>query len=174
MSDVTDCDKRLLNLDERQLRALDVLCAGGTHQEAADAAGVDRVTVSRWNTRHPGFVAERNFRRMEHAQASRARLLNGIGAAADLLAARVDEGDVSAAIALLRWAGPGVLLGSINPGPVEAQAVYEEMLESEARSRFRDPLLSSLADLSGETEARSRARDEARAALLAASGATSG
>jgi hypothetical protein len=59
VAEATERHRALLTLDERQLAALDVLCAGGSHKAAAQAAGVDRVTVTRWNTRHPAFMAER-------------------------------------------------------------------------------------------------------------------
>ena len=45
-------------LTDRQLLALDALLAGATQAEAAEAAGAHRVTVTKWASRHPAFVAE--------------------------------------------------------------------------------------------------------------------
>ena len=56
---------RLYQLSEKQLRALDVLANGGTHADAAEAAGVHRVTVTKWCNSHPAFKADRNRRRSE-------------------------------------------------------------------------------------------------------------
>ena len=61
----TDDYSWLREVSDRQVLAIDTLVAGGTHQEAAAAAGVHRVTVSNWARRHPGFMAEVNRRRGE-------------------------------------------------------------------------------------------------------------
>ena len=50
---------------DKQRIAIDTLITGGTHAEAAEAAGVHRVTVSNWATKVPGFKAELNRRRAE-------------------------------------------------------------------------------------------------------------
>ena len=47
----------LSKLTPQQARALRELLAGARTQEAADAAGVDRVTLYRWRTQDPQFMA---------------------------------------------------------------------------------------------------------------------
>ncbi len=53
--EATDRYKVLRELNHAQTSALDVLIAGGTHAEAAETAGVHRVTVTRWVSNHPAF-----------------------------------------------------------------------------------------------------------------------
>ena len=63
--ETTDRYKALRELNDSQLKAVDALLAGQTHAEAAELAGVHRVTVSRWATKHPAFRVELNRRRQE-------------------------------------------------------------------------------------------------------------
>ncbi len=63
--DATERYDLLLQLDPKQAKALEVLAAGGSHEAAAEAAGVHRVTVTRWANHHPEFVAEMNRRRLD-------------------------------------------------------------------------------------------------------------
>lgn len=115
----------LYELDDRQLAALDVLSAGGTHQEAADAAGVHRVTVSRWAGNVPAFIAERNRRRAELA-ATRASKVEQIDAVAlDRLMDWVATGDPDALRFWAKVRGAEVM-GTIDPGPQTAQEVVEQ------------------------------------------------
>ena len=70
MQDPSDTERyeSLLRLSPIQSLAADVLYMGGTHQEAANAAGVNRVPVTRWVHHHPAFIAEmtrRKFARYE-------------------------------------------------------------------------------------------------------------
>ncbi len=62
--DTTDAERRH-RLDARHLRALEVLATGGRHADAAEAAGVDRVTGTKWAKSRLGFQAERIRRREE-------------------------------------------------------------------------------------------------------------
>ena len=50
----TDRYKSLHELNPSQVIALGALDSGGTHSQAAEAAGVDRRTVSRWGHELPG------------------------------------------------------------------------------------------------------------------------
>jgi hypothetical protein len=83
----TDDYSWLREVSDRQVLAIDALVAGGTHQEAAAAAGVHRVTVSNWARRHPGFMAEVNRRRGELRAQRTARLRELDEAALELDAA---------------------------------------------------------------------------------------
>jgi hypothetical protein len=53
------------SLSSAQLRAIDILDAGGTHAESADAAGVSKDEVAGWTLFDGAFVAELNRRRLE-------------------------------------------------------------------------------------------------------------
>jgi len=53
-------DHLLRDLTASHVAAATVLLGGGTHAEAANAAGVHRVTVIRWAHRRPAFIARMN------------------------------------------------------------------------------------------------------------------
>jgi hypothetical protein len=53
-------DHMLRDLTASHVAAATVLLGGGTHAEAADAAGVHRVTVIRWAHQHAAFIAHMN------------------------------------------------------------------------------------------------------------------
>ena len=55
----------LHQLTASQQLAVTALAAGATHGEAAEEAGVHRVTVTRWARHHPAFIAELNRLRAE-------------------------------------------------------------------------------------------------------------
>lgn len=57
------------------MAAVNALIAGGTHEDAALASGVHRVTVTRWVNHHPAFVAEMNRVRADLASKTQARSL---------------------------------------------------------------------------------------------------
>ena len=52
-------------LSVAQLNAVDLLVAGRTDAEAAEAVGVTRQTVCGWRNHHPAFQAELNARRID-------------------------------------------------------------------------------------------------------------
>ena len=64
-SDVTKCYQMLHDLTVEQQNTIDRLVAGDTDEQAAKAAGVHRVTVSRWRLYNPTFQAALNARRQE-------------------------------------------------------------------------------------------------------------
>ena len=74
----TDDYKALRKVSERQQIAIEALLEGVTHAEAAERAGVHRVTLSKWDAAHPGFQAELNRRRREHNDLRAARLASSI------------------------------------------------------------------------------------------------
>lgn len=59
-------------LSQRQFQAIEVLLAGGTHQDAADFAGVSRSAVTSWINHDTLFMAKIEQRLKQHA----ARLSN--------------------------------------------------------------------------------------------------
>jgi|GEM_PF-2979542 len=62
--------KRLHTLRMQHHRAIQALVSGATAAQAADLAGVHRVTVMRWRLYHPTFRAELNRRRVQALEAA--------------------------------------------------------------------------------------------------------
>ena len=88
-SDVTKCYQMLHDLTVKQQNAIDRLVAGDTDEQAAQAAGVHRVTVSNWRLHDPAFQAALNARRQEVWGASADRLRSLVPRAIDTLATRL-------------------------------------------------------------------------------------
>jgi hypothetical protein len=105
MTHATDRYRSLLELTPQQALAVDALTAGATHADAAQVAGVDRTTVSRWATRHPAFIAEVNRRRLERAEATRSRVEILTMRSIELVAAAINDGDAALAMQWLRIHG---------------------------------------------------------------------
>lgn len=88
----------------RQDRALEVLLTGGSHQQAADAAGVNRRTLAKW-------LEESDFRvrleKISGASVEEAKLILEEGArdAAKTIVDQVREGELKAAQTLLDRVG---------------------------------------------------------------------
>lgn len=95
----------LHQLSEPKLRALGALSGGATHEEAARQAGVHRVTVSRWASRDPEFMAERQRRRETVAAEAADRAAEVMARALGVVHDRLVDGDVAVALAVLRSSG---------------------------------------------------------------------
>ena len=137
--------KMLHELSPKQIDALAVLSAGGTHDEAARAAGVHRVTVSRWFNNHPAFVAEMNYlcveniRRVEnHTKQATLKSLN-------LVLEELAESNVNVALKWLSLAQKGFIGGS-QKAPVTSEAVLELF-----RDEMEHPTTVMLRDIDGLT-----------------------
>jgi hypothetical protein len=128
-------------LSPSQSLALEILDAGGTHQEAAKAAGVDRTTVSRWATKHPAFVSEMNLRKRERAEETIHRVSEVTLAALDCVAHSVSEGNVRAAIQWLRHFGLGPVM-PMSYGPTTSPEYIE----------WRRRMLSPVDDLTSQVD----------------------
>jgi hypothetical protein len=154
--DASDRYVSLTRLSGTQVQALGVLAAGGTHEEAARAAGtgVHRVTISRWLRLHPGFMAAWNETRSEMhremLQRLRVALNAASGAIADQIGKEADEGKVDTALHLLRRIDLGALLGSDRPGPVTPKAVIEAAAGERILASF-DPFVMDRKDAVART-----------------------
>lgn len=131
----TDRYKSLQELNAAQVTALNVLDAGGTHSEAAQAAGVHRVTVSKWVSRHPAMRAELARRRIERAEvlADRAEVLTL--AAFDVIAKAIEKGDRSTALGWLRLSGVSSLVETQRKRTAAAPITAAEVIDTEAATR---------------------------------------
>ena len=112
--DLNDLRTALIVLTPAQQSAVEALATGATRDDAADAAGVERETVSRWANHHPGFRTALNLYRSTLAmdQADLARRIRG--KALDVIERHLDNADLAAALAVLR-AVPAPDLGPTDP-----------------------------------------------------------
>jgi transposase-like protein len=79
---------------------------GASVTEIAEKLGVCRQTVSEWRNHHPTFQATLKERRKELWSASTDRLRSLLPPALDLLEREIQQGNVKAALALIRSAVP--------------------------------------------------------------------
>lgn len=116
-SDIAALRTRLIAVTPKQQRAVESLATGATHAEAAEAAGVDRKTVTRWKGYHPGFraalaawQAAAAVEQIEKVRRIRSRAL-------DVIAARLeDDGtDIATALTVLNAITPGTAAPSHPP-----------------------------------------------------------
>ncbi len=132
----TDRYQSLLDLSGSQLTALEIIETGGTHTEAANAAGVHRVTVTKWCHHHPAFIAERNRRQIERAERVAAMADEATVRAIEVVTAAIDSGDTSTAMQWLRLAGSWHCCadqrGSDRTRPVTAQNVIDAIAETQS------------------------------------------
>ncbi len=99
-----------------------MLLSGGTHAEAAHAAGVHRVTVTRWTNHHPAVVAELNRARTEALMRQRVAASRLTEKAIAVIDEALDDGDRAVA---LRWYSMNVRAIDIPELPVESADVVE-------------------------------------------------
>ncbi len=118
--------RSLRELTNQQLLALETLMAGGTHAEAAEHAGVHRVTVSNWARGHPAFLAEMNRRQLERCEQRVKRLRELDEAALAGVAAQLETNDPEFALKWLKLRG---LETPAPTGPTDP----EELIEREVR-----------------------------------------
>ncbi len=107
----------LVSLTPTQQVAVEALIAGGTHQSAAEAAGVSRETVTRWAGHLPAFQATLNLYRatLVDDQIDTARRIRGKALSA--LEQEVDRGSVNP-LAVLRVLSD--IPGAVGPTVPEA------------------------------------------------------
>lgn len=114
----------MIEVRPEQDAALLVLLRGGGVQDAADAAGVARQTVSTWLHADDRFIAELNRRRAlvwsSYADQLRSLAVDALGVLADQL--RGDDPGVARQVALtILKASAGVDLAAV--GPVDPERV---------------------------------------------------
>jgi hypothetical protein len=122
-------------LTVEQLNAIDCLIQGKSDQETADLIGRDRITVWRWKTRVPFFMATLEARRQEQFGQASQRLRNLLNRAIDNISQAIEDGDVKSSFELVRATG----LHSFAPpsGETNVQVIAERiMLEILAREHI--------------------------------------
>ncbi len=105
MCNATDRYRLLHELTPGQALALEALDGAATHVEAAEIAGVDRTTVSRWASKHPEFRAELNRRKADRAQRNMERLRTLTESAVDAVEEAIEGGDLGAALQWIKLRG---------------------------------------------------------------------
>lgn len=126
-------DESLHDLTPPQIAAIGALMAGGTHDEAAAAAGVHRVTVKRWVNHHPAVIAEMNRIRLDAARQTQEQLRRLTARALEVVEGALSSGDLEAAFRWLRLVPPPPVVSAA--GPTESRNVVEQV-----RLRLSSPL----------------------------------
>ena len=122
-------------LTPEQLNAIDCLIQGKSDQETADLIGKDRVTVWRWKSRVPFFMATLEARRQEQFGQASQRLRNLLEKALDNVARAIEAGDIKASFEVIRATG---LHGFAPPtGDTNVEVIAQRlMLEILAREHI--------------------------------------
>lgn len=131
----TNGDAGKWTLTPQQGAAVDLLAAGRTVSETAEAVGVARQTVSEWLNHHHGFRAELNCRRQELWDGATDRLRSLLPKAIDVIAAELGgENSLPAAVQVLKASGAyGVGAPSGPTTPEDGE--LEERERTEERNR---------------------------------------
>ena len=126
MTRATDSYQSLHQLTPAQVLAITALASGATHQEAAEAAGVHRVTVTRWTRHHPEVIAELNRIRADAATEAQAQVVRVSKAAIGVIEDEVRGGNVDAAFRWLRIVPPAEVT-TPPKGPLESVDVVNQV-----------------------------------------------
>ncbi len=126
------CDEPEYELSATQSRALHLLVGGTSVSKAAEEVGVDRSTLHRWLRDDWAFKAAVNGARVELQRAVQLRLAQVACAATEVVGTAIENGDVRAALAVLKG------LGRIEePGSDRPEVLAEEARFNEADRRER-------------------------------------
>ena len=143
---------RQKELSIRQANAIDLLLTGKTDSEVAQAVGVTRQTVNGWRNCNAEFIAELSTRRVALWEAQDDRIRDLVPQAVDLMGAKIRDGDLTAAVQLLRAAG--YYSGDRRPrGPNEEtemrkklqQDLFPKILEAMQRAGLSADNISAVA-----------------------------
>ena len=128
----------LESLSPAQMTAVEALLAGKTNTAAAAEAGVDRATVHRWLKDDFAFQAELNRGRREMRRATFGNLERLAAKAAECLEKAIDQGDVKAALEVLKRLQlfASNRIGSDDPAELAAEA--EQATKRQGELTFRD------------------------------------
>jgi hypothetical protein len=129
---VTPPSAALRELTPPQAIALEAIDSGRTHAEAAEAAGVDRDTVTMWVKLLPAFEAELNRREAERALLNVKRINDLTVQVVEAVRTAVESGDLGTALQWLRIRGFDHITVP-PPGPTSPDAVIEQRRQSMAR-----------------------------------------
>jgi hypothetical protein len=129
----------LRDLTVQQRNAIDMLVTGCTDREAAEAAGLNRSTVTKWRLYHPAFQAELEVQRQATWGAARERLrtlaMSAVDTLEDLMTSPgVEDADrIKVALGILKLTELGNGIGH------RGETDVNEIVRKEAKG---DPLIS--------------------------------
>lgn len=130
----------LRDLTVQQRNAIDMLVTGCTDREAAEAAGLNRSTVTKWRLYHPAFQAELEVQRRATWGAAREKLrsltMNAVNTLEELMASPgVDHADrIRIAVEVLKLTKLGE---GMNPrGETDADAIISKEAKTDPLSYF--------------------------------------
>ena len=130
------------SLSSSQETALRGLLSGETVSAAAKTANVNRSTVHRW-LKDPDFLAALNSYRSELRDTQHHRLARLASKAIDVVEQALEDGDIRAALALLR--GSGLLPGQVPPtGPTNADQIRHDQAEEKMNFELDQRMTSLL------------------------------
>jgi hypothetical protein len=157
-------------LSIEQQNAIDLLVTGKTDLETAEAVGVHRGTVAKWRLHDPHFQAALNARRQELFGAVADKLRSLAPQAVDMLAAAMEGGNVSAAVAILKATALDKL--ARPAGPTDGQQIIDGMVAARFKAKCdakEDALMRSLNSNQFRDDApdEAAARQEVEAEMLA-------
>jgi transposase-like protein len=127
-------------MPRQQQIAMEKLASGETIVDAAQAAGVTRMTLHRWLKQDARFAAAYNAWQQEAVATARGRLLALSDQAVTTVANSVKAGDTRAALLVLKAMGA---MDRPTPGPTDPEGVLREQeLERKRieRQQFSDSL----------------------------------
>ena len=109
--------------------AIDLLLTGKTASEVAKAVGVTRQMVNGWHDCNAEFMAELFARRVALWEAQGERIRSLVPRAVDLLGAKIGDGNLAAAVQLLRAAG--YYSGDRHPRSLDEETQVRERLQQD-------------------------------------------
>ena len=175
MSSVTKDYKSLHQLTIQQERAINLITAGMTDQETAEAVGKHRVTITRWRLYDPHFQAAFNERRQEITGRSTERLRAMVPRLIAVIEQQLDEKEleVKTAIQLLKMLKLDAGFDT-GIGPVDAEEIIEQQVQERLAEKIKDRKkyqtseegLAEIIDPSGLREIDQQALEEARTEVL--------
>ncbi len=135
---MAESNKTQQKLSVAQENAIDLLVAGKSDREVAEAVNVNRSTVNQWRNHDPLFVAELNARRKEIWGSQSERLRNLVAKAVDVLEEDLDSENPklrqSAAIHILKsvklYGSDLKPSGYTDPDQIESEWKRSEELSS--------------------------------------------
>ena len=112
----TDASQELVRLRQRQRTVLEILMIGKSIRAAGQLANVSRATIYRWMKTDAQFKSALQAWQERAQTTARSKLLCATEKAADVIIKKLDDGDLRAALAILK-------LGGIGPNAALVQEV---------------------------------------------------
>ena len=129
--------------EARQERAIQLLLAGTSVTDTAKAVGVDPRTLCRWR-KNPHFQAEFNRQRLNIHESAQLRLHAMTHQAIDVMAKALSDGNLRAAIELLKIVGVGNVTASLDAETDPEQIVRRQAEKMAVAAYTAEPFVRVL------------------------------